>query len=82
MNRGEISSQTCSNLFNKYLLCCCESGAALGGGGGGGGRGLVVENSDYPGSGLRSPQAHLHTTHHRERTKNNVVTLVYQYNTF
>ena len=42
----------------------------------------MVENSDYPGSGLRSPQAHLHTTHHRERTKNNVVTLVYQYNTF
>jgi len=59
-------------LFNKYLLCSCESGAALGGGGGSGGRGLVVGKSDYPGAGLRSPQAHLHTTHHRERAKNSV----------
>ena len=42
----------------------------------------MVGNSDYLGIGLRSPQLHLHTTHHRERTKNSVVMLVYQYNTF
>ena len=49
----------------------------MGGGGGSGGKGLVVGKSDYPGAGLRSSQAHLHTTRHRESAKNSVVTLVY-----